>query len=200
MRSSGRYLQSFRVKIVSVVAGTVVQAIGNPTSVLAQARTDHASTSLAWRLEQCPALSVYWTTIQNSQTGTFLKQDGSMISPSLGMAHKLDYSVQWRFVPDQTQPHHYRVVNRATGWVILARSQAPTVTSGERNREEPGALWATESVEGGVGIISTLTSGALDHYGGGDTIQANPNIGPGNPWRHWVAVQVHSLFSLSPSL
>ncbi|EMD34346.1 carbohydrate-binding module family 13 protein [Gelatoporia subvermispora B] len=179
-----------RVKIFSALAHTVVQVIQGSSSGTLQAQTDKGNTSQSWRLHQYPFTPVYWTTIQNLKSGTFLRQDSSSVTPSSGAANALDFSVQWRFVPDRNQPHHYRLVNRGTNWVILGRSTSPTVTAAEQNREERGDLWAIERAGPGIAIVNTITVGALDHYAGGTTIEAYPNNGVDNVLHQWVTVQV----------
>ncbi|UNI25034.1 hypothetical protein JDV02_010743 [Purpureocillium takamizusanense] len=178
-----------RVKIVSAVTDTVIQVIEGGTSGKLQAQTNHDNSSQAWRLHQQPLPSVYWTTLQNLKTGKFLKQSESTVSPSSGMENALDYSVQWRFVPDGTRPHHFSVVNRATGRVLLATKESPIVVA-TSDRKDAGALWAVEAAGDGIAIVSTQTVGALDHYGGGDAIEAHPNNGITDPYHHWINVQV----------
>ncbi|KAI0730523.1 hypothetical protein C8Q76DRAFT_854234 [Earliella scabrosa] len=181
-----------RVRIVSVLAHTVAEVVEGPTSGTLQAQRDHGDNTQTWRFLQYPFPSVYWTTLQNLKTGMFLKHSTTTtttVSPSYGMASALDYSVQWRFIPSRTTPHHYLVVNRASGWVLLARSQSPTVEAG-KDKEDQGALWTVEVAGDGIAVVSTRTIGALDHYDGGTTIQAYPNNGTTDPYHRWISVPV----------
>ncbi|EMD34345.1 carbohydrate-binding module family 13 protein [Gelatoporia subvermispora B] len=179
-----------RVKIFGARAHAVVQVIQGPAFGTLQAQTDKGNTSQSWRLHQYPFTPVYWTTIQNLKSGTFLRQDSSSVTPSSGAANALDFSVQWRFVPDRSQPHHYRLVNRGTNWVVLGRSTSPTVTAAERNPEERGDLWAIERAGQGIAIVNTITVGALDHFASGTTIEAYPNTGIDSRNHQWVTIQL----------
>ncbi|EMD34360.1 carbohydrate-binding module family 13 protein [Gelatoporia subvermispora B] len=181
-----------RVKIFSELAHTVIQvrqASGSPTSGMLQAQTDKGDLSQSWRLHQYPFVPVYWTTIQNLKTGTFLKQTGIVVGPSSGATSALDFSVQWRFVPDRTQPHLYRIINRATGCVVLGKCSSPSVAAAEQSQVW-GDLWAIERAGQGIAIVNTLTGGALDHCDGGSTLGALPCNGTADPHRQWVTVQV----------
>ena len=160
------------------------------TSGTCEAQTDHGDSSQTWRLHQFPFPPIYWSTIQNLETGKFLKQDGDRVTPSSGMANYLDYSVQWRFAPEDTQPHHYSVINRATGKVLSGKGLPPTVNPSDPKPPGQGTLWSVESAGDGIAIVNTTTNGALDHFAGGPTIEAYPNNGIDNAYHHWIPVQV----------
>ncbi|OBZ65879.1 hypothetical protein A0H81_14194 [Grifola frondosa] len=179
-----------RVRIVSNVAHTVVQVIEGASYGTLQAQTNKGDTTQTWRLHQYPFPSLFWSTIQNLKTGTFLKQDSSTVSPSSGARNALDYSVQWRFISNPTQPHHYSLVNRGTGWVVVGRKTSPTVTAANSSQGENGGLWARERAGQGMATVNTETVGAIDHYAGGSTIEAYPNNGTDNPYHQWISVRV----------
>ncbi|KAL5530935.1 hypothetical protein ACEPAG_3811 [Sanghuangporus baumii] len=179
-----------RVKIVSALSNTVLSVSEGAKSGTVQIDQDKGDNDQTWRLQPYPFPSVYWSTLQNLQTGTFLKQNGSLVSPSSGMANAVDYSVQWRFLPDKTQPHHYTIINRATNQVIMGKDLPPTVAAVDDSQKGQYGLWALELAGDGIGIINTTTIGALDHFGGGLTIEATPNNGISNTYHQWLAVQV----------
>lgn len=169
--------------IVSALAKTAIQVIEDGKSGKIQAQTNHGDFSQTWRLHQYPFPPVYWTTQQNLKTGTFLKDSSSTVSPSSGMMNALDFTGQWRFVQEQSQPHYYKIS------ALLARDQSPTVVAGNYSGDK-GALWSVESAGDGIAIVSTSTLGALDHYDGGTTIEAYPKNGTTDPYHHWNPVQV----------
>lgn len=125
------------------------------------------------------------------KTGTFLKQDGGRVTPSGGMANAVDMTVQWRFVPDGAQPHHYTIINRATGQVVVGKDLPPTVGAVDAGKQGQYGLWALELAGDGVGIVNTTTIGALDHFAGGLTIEATPHNGTSDPYHQWLSVQVN---------
>ncbi|RPA97197.1 hypothetical protein L873DRAFT_1809985 [Choiromyces venosus 120613-1] len=176
-----------RVRIVSVVAGTVVQVIEGSTYGTLQAQTNKNNYTQSWRLKAYPYPSIFWTTIQNLHTGMFLAQDNSVAVPSIGARHTLDYSTQWRFVANSSQPHHYSIINRGTGSVLVGKDSAPSVTV---TQQSGNYLWALERSGNGIAIVNTTTIGALDHYDGKTTIQAYPNNGIDDPHHQWVAFEV----------
>ena len=112
------------------------------------------------------------------------------MAPSSGMANAVDTTVQWRFVPDGAQPHHYTIINRSTGQVVVGKNLPPTVGVADSGKQGQYGLWALELAADGIGIVNTRTTGALDHFAGGPTIEATPHNGVSNAWHHWLAVEV----------
>lgn len=162
-------------------------------------RRNDSNNAQQWRVLPYPFPPLYWTTIQNTKTGTFIAQNDSSAIPSSGARNALDYRVQWRFIPEPSAPHNFSVVNRSTGWIVIGRSVSTgsSVLVAERYRGERGYLWAMErdrEQSKGFAVMNTISSGALDHYAGGDTIQAYLNNGTNDPFHHWVNIQVHLLF------
>lgn len=149
-------------------------------------------TSQQWRIVPYPFPPLFWATIQNTHTGLLIRNNGVMVAASRGSHHALDKTVQWRFVPHPAAPHHFSIVNRATGLIVIGGTGTPHVTVLESGRREQGNLWAMERDRGarGFGIVNTVTNGALDQWDGGTTIQAHPNNGTKDVHHQWVIVQV----------
>ena len=126
-----------------------------------EARNISNDDSQYWNMEQYPMPPIFWTTLQNLKSGSFLAQDKknqSQLIPSTSSRNALDYTIQWCFVPQPNHPfHHFMIVNRATGWVLVGTTQSPSIYAAARDQVQSGHLWAMMPVmESGYSIPRRL--------------------------------------------